>query len=157
MALITVTKSEIVGPCGRLQLKEGDHAARKLVLLILGECLGEHVTDAAEACGYTRARYYQVQQDFLRGGTDALRRHKPGRTCNTVRTPDVEREIVRHVVLDPDAAARVVAQRMKQQGTDVSQRSVERTITEYGLQKKRSTRTRAANPRPRFLSTSRKP
>lgn len=157
MATLKVTQSEIIGPRGRLPLKKNDHAARKLVLLVLAECLGEHVADATKACGYTRARYYQVQQDYLRGGTDALRRRKPGRTCNTVLTPDVKREIVRHVVLDPEATARVVAQRMNQQGTDVSQRSVERTITEYGLQKKRSTRTRATNPRPRFLSTSRRP
>jgi hypothetical protein len=30
----------------------------------------------------------------------------------------------------------VIAQKMKQSGHDVSQRSVERTINEYGLQKK---------------------
>ena len=157
MAILSVTESEIVGPRGRLPVKKDDHAARKLALLILAECLGEHVTVAAEACGYTRARYYQVQQDYLRGGTDALRKRKPGRTCNTVRTPDVEREIVRHVVLDPDAPARVVAQRMNQQEMGVSQRTVERTITKYGLQKKRATHTRATNPRPRFLSTSKSP
>jgi hypothetical protein len=93
----------------------------------------------------------------LQGGTDALRRRKPGRTCNTVLTPDVEREIVRHVVLDPDAAARVVAQRMKQQGTDVSQRSVERTTAKFGLQKKRSTRTRATSQRPKLPYTPAKP
>ena len=157
MAVLRVTQSEIIGPRGKLPLKENDHAARKLVLLVLAECLGEHVADAAKACGYTRARYYQVQQAYLRGGTDALRRRKPGRTCNTVRTPDVEREIVRHVVLDPDATARVVAPRMKQQGTNVSQRSVERTTAKCGLQKKRSTHTRATSPRSRFLSTPARP
>ena len=157
MATLKVTQSEIIGPRGRLPLKKNDHAARKLVLLVLAECLGEHVADAAKACGYTRARYYQVQQDYLRGGTDALRRRKPGRTCNTVLTPDVEREIVRHVVLDPEATTRVVAQRMNQQGTDVSQRSVQRTTAKYGLQKKRSTHTRATSPRPRFPSTPARP
>ena len=157
MALVTVTESEIVGPRGRLPLKENDHAARKLVLLVLAECLGEHVADAAEACGYTRARYYQVYRDYLQGGTDALRRRKPGRTCNTVRTPDVEREIMRHVVLDPDAPARVIAQRMNQQGTDVSRRSVERTIAKCGLQEESSMHTRATSPRPRSLSTPARP
>jgi hypothetical protein len=154
MAVLSVTPKEIVGPRGRLPLKDGDHAARKLVLLVLAECLGAPVVDAAAACGYTRARYYQVHQDYLLGGTDALRRRKPGRTCNTVLTPDVEREIVRHVVLDPEATGRVVAQRMNQQGTTVSRRSVERTITKYGLQKKRSTRTRARSRKPRCPSTS---
>jgi len=147
MTVLSVTQTEIVGPRGRLPLRKDDHAARKLVLLVLAECMGEPVVDAAGACGYTRARYYQVHQDYLQGGTDALRRRKPGRTCNTVLTPNVEREIVRHVVLDPDAAARVVAQRMNQQGIAVSQRSVARTITRYGLQKKRAARTRARSRR----------
>jgi transposase len=157
MATLKVTQSQIIGPHGTLPLKANDHAARKLVLLVLAECLGEHVSDAATACGYTRARYYQVRQDYLRGGTDALRKRKPGRTRNTVLTPNVEREIVRHVVLDSDATARVVAQRMNQQGTEVSRRSVERTITKFGLQKNRYTPIRATNPKSRFLSTSARP
>lgn len=136
MAILTVTKTEIIGAHGRLPLNAGDHAARKLVLLIMTTCLGDPVVDAVAACGYTRARFYQVRRDYLRGGTDALRRRKPGRTHNTVLTPDVEREVIRHLVLDADATPRVVTQRMAQQGTPVSQRSVERIVTNFRLQKK---------------------
>jgi hypothetical protein len=53
-----------------------------------------------------------------------------------VRTPNVVTQIIRHRFLDPDAGAEVIAQKMRQTGVGVSRRSVERTITEYGLQKK---------------------
>jgi len=156
MAILKVTPTEIIGAHGRLPLSAGDHAARKLALLIMTTCLGDAVVDAVAACGYTRARYYQVRRDYLRGGSDALRRRKPGRTHNTILTPAVEREVVRHLVLDPDATPRVVTQRMRQQGTQVSQRSVERTVTNCGLQKKRSPRIRARTLRATLPSTSAK-
>jgi arginine repressor len=45
-------------------------------------------------------------------------------------------QIIRHRFLDPEASSDVIAQKLRQTGIKVSQRTVERTITEYGLQKK---------------------
>lgn len=45
-------------------------------------------------------------------------------------------QIIRLRFLDPKASAEVIAQKLRQTGVKVSVRSVERTITEYGLQKK---------------------
>lgn len=52
------------------------------------------------------------------------------------RTPDVNREIVRHRFLDPDASAEVIAQKIRQTGLDISTRSVTRVLDDFGLQKK---------------------
>ena len=69
----------------------------------------------------------------------ALMSKKKGPKTNYVRTENVVSQVIRHRFLDPDANAAVIAQKMKQTGIKVSQRSVERIIAEHGLQKKSST------------------
>ena len=44
--------------------------------------------------------------------------------------------MIRHRFLDPDASAEVVAQKLCQSGWEISIRSVQRVIEEFGLQKK---------------------
>ena len=61
---------------------------------------------------------------------------KRGPDKQTVRTRETINQIIRLRFLDPLASADVIAQKLKQTGYKVSKRSVERTITEYGLQKK---------------------
>jgi hypothetical protein len=43
---------------------------------------------------------------------------------------------MRHRFLDPDATAEVIAQKIRQTGLQISTRSVERVIEDFGLQKK---------------------
>ncbi len=50
----------------------------------------------------------------------------------------INNQILRHRFLDPEATTAVITQKINQSGYIVSHRSVERTITEYGLQKKTS-------------------
>jgi len=45
-------------------------------------------------------------------------------------------QIIRLRFLDPDGSPSIIVQKLKQMRIDVSLRSVERTIQEYGLQKK---------------------
>ena len=52
------------------------------------------------------------------------------------RTGELVRQVIRHRFLDPDATAEVIAQKLRQSGLPISNRSVERVIAEYGLQKK---------------------
>jgi arginine repressor len=73
---------------------------------------------------------------FIKDGSRGLIPKKTGPKKNYVRTDSVVAQIIRHRFLDPDAKAEVIAQKLKQTGVRVSQRTVERTITEYGLQKK---------------------
>ncbi len=136
MTTLQMNTDALTGPHGALPIDAQDAVSRKLVMLVLHECLGVPVVTVARDCGYSRIRYYQTKRAYLAHGSAGLRKRKPGRTGNTVMTPPVEREVVRHVLLDPEASVAVLAQRMRQQGVRTSQRSVARTIARYGLQKK---------------------
>ena len=52
------------------------------------------------------------------------------------RNEEVVCQVIRHRFLDPDATVEVIAQKLKQCGFQISIRSVERIIEQYGLQKK---------------------
>jgi transposase len=126
----------IVGPAGELLVPPGDEITPRLLMLIEGQCLGLGALAAAAKYGITRQRYYQVFKKFQDGGAAALPMQKRGPKANSVRTDEVERQVIRHRFLDPDASADIIAQKLRQAGFAVSTRSVERVIEKYGLQKK---------------------
>ena len=126
----------IVGPTGELLVPAGDEITPRLIMLLEGECEGLGASEAARKHGLTRQRYYQVLKRFEEGGALALQTQKRGPKTNYVRTDEVERQVIRHRFLDPDASADVIAQKLRQAGFAVSTRSVERVIEKYGLQKK---------------------
>lgn len=126
----------IQGPAGSLPVKFEDKLSRQLAMLFESKCLGLGPTKAAQKYGYSRQRFFQILNAFIKGGSQALIPKKTGPKTNYVRTENVVTQIIRHRFLDPDANAEVIAQKLKQTGIKVSQRTVERTITEYGLQKK---------------------
>jgi hypothetical protein len=98
--------------------------------------MGLGPTRAAEKHGYTKQRFFQVLHDYIEGGIEALKDKKKGPQRKYVRTEVIENQIIRYRFLDPDANSKVIAQKLRQIGYNVSQRSIERTITEKGLQKK---------------------
>ncbi|MDP3433046.1 MAG: hypothetical protein Q8T04_08805 [Bacteroidota bacterium] len=113
-----------------------DSLSMKLSMLIEGHCtIG--VQEAIKKYGYTEQRYYQLLLKYQEGGAQALIDNKPGSDKQPVRTKDIVNQIIRLRFLDPFSSAGVIAQKLNQIGHKVSKRSVERTITEYGLQKKR--------------------
>lgn len=124
------------GSHGVLPIQGDDKVARKLAMIFEVRCMGVPVMEAARRYGYTIPRYYQVHTSYMTEGTEGLVDKKPGPKGNSIRTAEVVNQIIRHRFLDPDASPAVITQRLKQTGYSVSQRSVERTITEYGLQKK---------------------
>ncbi len=112
-----------------------DKLAAKMAMLIEGQCtIG--VAGAIKKYGYTEQRYYQLLKLYNKGGAEALADKKRGTDKKKVRTKDVENQIIRMRFLDPIASTDVLTQKLSQLGYNVSKRSVERTITEYGLQKK---------------------
>jgi transposase len=127
---------QIEGPSGSLPVKSTDKVSRRLAMLIEGKCLGLGPTKAAKKYGYSKQRFFQVLKAFLKDGSRALVPKKTGPRNNYVRTENVVTQIIRHRFLDPEASSDVIAQKLRQTGIKVSQRTVERTITEYGLQKK---------------------
>ena len=58
----------LVGQAGTLAVAANDEMARKLAMLIEGECEGLGPVKAAEKFGYTRQRYHQIRCDFLQAG-----------------------------------------------------------------------------------------
>lgn len=113
-----------------------DSLSMKLSMLIEGHCtIG--VYEALKKYGYTEQRYYQLLVKYQEGGAQALIDNKPGSDKQPVRTKDIVNQIIRLRFLDPFSSAGVIAQKLNQIGHKVSKRSVERTITQYGLQKKR--------------------
>lgn len=127
------------GPTGSLTISAADEVARKFAMLIEGKCLGLGPTKAAEKYGYTKQRFFQLLDGFEQSGSVALLSKQKGPKANYVRTANTVSQVIRHRFLDPDANAAVIAQKMKQTGIKISQRSVERVIAEQGLQKKSST------------------
>ena len=121
---------------GSLKISADDEVARKLAMLFEGKCTDLGPSKAAEKYGYTKQRFFQLFDAFQKEGSTALMSKKKGPQKNYVRTENVVSQVIRHRFLDPDANAAVIAQKMKQTGIKISQRSVERIIAENGLQKK---------------------
>lgn len=118
-----------------LAIDTDDKAAVKFAMLFEGLCtLG--VKEAIKKYGYTEQRFYQLLGEFEKKGSSALSDKKRGPNSQSVRTKDVKNQIIRLRFLDPFASAGVITQKLNQMGYNVSTRSVERTITEFGLQKK---------------------
>ena len=126
----------IVGPVGELIIPSNDEITPRLMMLLEGECEGLGAAEAAGKHGVTRQRYYQVLKLFQEKGALALQTQKRGPKTNYVRTDEVERQVIRHRFLDPDATVDIIAQKLRQAGFPISTRSVERVIEKYGLQKK---------------------
>jgi transposase len=131
-----LAERRITGPAGDLLVPDGDEAAARMLMLIEGQCEGLGPMLAARKYGVSRQRYYQVQKKFQENGLLALVNQKRGPKTNSVRTDEVERQVIRQRFLDPDASADVIAQKLRQAGFDLSRRSVERVIEAYSLQTK---------------------
>jgi len=117
-------------------IDENDSLAKKMAMLIEGHStIG--VKSAIQKYGYTEQRYYQLLKLYQERGAQGLIDKKSGSSKQPVRTKEVVNQIIRLRFLDPFTSAEVISQKLKQIGYNVSIRSVERTITEYGLQKKR--------------------
>lgn len=129
-------KFSFTGNKGALPIKNDDEISKKLAMLYDVKCKGEKVTDVVKKYGYTRQRYYQILKDYQREGALGLKNKKRGPKENSKRKQNVISQIIRYRFLDPEISAEVITQKLKQTGLEISHRSVERTITEYGLQKK---------------------
>ena len=136
MAVLDFERHALVGKSGAIRVLEGDEITRKLSMLIEGECEGLGPKQAAEKYGYSKQRYFQLRKAFLEQGALALQSEKRGPKTNYRRTAEVVRQVIRHRFLDPDASPEVIAQKLRQTEWQISTRSVQRVIEEYGLQKK---------------------
>jgi hypothetical protein len=126
----------LVGPAGTLPVSATDPLARRFLMLVEGECLEDDIVNIARKYGFCRQRYYQILEDYKNGGLLALEPRKTGPKTNYRRTDQAVRQVLRYIFLDPDASAEVIAQKLRQTHFQISLRSVQRVIADYGLQKK---------------------
>jgi transposase len=126
----------IIGPTGELPVLTDDVVVARLAMLIEGQCEGLGAAKAADKLGLSKQRYFQLLKLYCEHGSAGLQAHKPGPKHNYVRTDEVERQVIRHRFLDPDASVDIIAQKLRQAGFAISTRSVDRVIEKYGLQKK---------------------
>jgi hypothetical protein len=136
MAEFDEERQALVGAGGLLSVREGDEITRKLSMLIEGECEGLGPIRAAQKFGFSKQRYFQLRSAFAAAGAQALQGQKRGPKTRYRRTAEVVRQVIRHRFLDPEASAEVIAQKLCQSGWEISIRSVQRVIEEFGLQKK---------------------
>ena len=129
-------RQALVGQAGSLPVREDDEITRKLAMLIEGECEGLGPLKAAEKFGFSKQRYFQLRKAFGEYGAQSLKSKPRGPKTNYRRTGELVRQVIRLRFLDPDASADVIGQKLRQVGLEISTRSVERVIAEYGLQKK---------------------
>jgi hypothetical protein len=123
------------GASGSLLVPDQDDLSRRLAMLIEGQCeLGPSV--AAQKYGFTRQRYFQILNAYAHEGAQGLLLHNPGPKSDYRRTEQIVRLVIRSRFLDSEASAAVIAQKLRQQDHVISQRSIERIIGDYGLQKK---------------------
>ena len=124
---------------GRANLKitSDDPVAWKLSMLIEASANpSSKIEEISKKYGYTREHFYVIKKAFEENGSIGLLDKPKGPKSDYKRTEQIKKTIIKHRFLDPEASCEVIAQKMQQEGNHISQRSVERTINEYGLQKK---------------------
>jgi hypothetical protein len=136
MTQFDVKRNVLTGPYGELEVRQDDEILHKFLMLQEGECEGLGPLQAAEKFGFSKQRYFQLRTAFTKQGTQALQSQKRGPRTHYRRTAELERQVIRHRFLDPNASPQVIAQKLIQDGWKISIRSVERVLAEYGLQKK---------------------
>ncbi|RKX71189.1 hypothetical protein DRP43_02675 [candidate division TA06 bacterium] len=133
-------KDEVIleGPKGTFIIKTDDYLSRNIAMLVENECLGTTVTKISKKYNITRSRFYQIKNAYKKDGEEGITEKKRGPKGNSIRTETIINQIIRYKFLDPNTTSEVITQKLRQTGYNISIRSVERTITEYGLQKKTS-------------------
>jgi len=136
MAQFDLKHHALVGTGGLLSVRADDEITRKLAMLIEGECEGLGPLQAAKKFGFSKQRYFQLRATFAELGAQALQSQRRGPKTHYRRTAEIVRQVIRHRFLDPEASAEVITQKLLQTGWEISIRSVQRVIEEFGLQKK---------------------
>jgi transposase len=123
----------IRGPGGELSLRRDDEAGSDLLMLIDGETSGRPLDEVLIEFGRSRSTYYEKLRRFREEGVEGLLSRPPGPRTAWRRPLEVVRFIVRARLRDPSRGAALIAGDLLRQGHAVSVRSVERTLSQFGL------------------------
>ncbi|WP_242343220.1 helix-turn-helix domain-containing protein [Anaeromyxobacter terrae] len=133
----------IRGPGGILSLPASDAASLDLLMLIEGETSGAPLEDVLARFGRSRSAYYEKLRRFRESGLEGLIARPPGPRGAWRRPLEVVRHIVRARLRDPERSAAAIADELAALGHEVSVRSVERTLTQFGLTRRPGAAARA--------------
>jgi transposase len=138
---VSQPKTVIRGPGGTLPLREEDDAARDLYMLIEGETSGRTLDEVLTTFGRSRSTYFEKLRRFRESGLEGLIARPPGPRNAWRRPLEVVRHIVRARLRDPARGAPDIAAELERLGHTVSVRTVERTLTQFGLTRERGPAT----------------
>ncbi len=124
---------EIRGPGGVLHVRPDDEAAQDLLMLIEGETSGRALDEVLQQHGRSRSTYYEKLRRFREAGVEGLLARPPGPRSPWRRPLEVLRFIVTTRLRHPERSAPQIAEDLAQAGHAVSVRSVERTLSQFGL------------------------
>lgn len=133
---------EIKGPGGILPIRPEDDATIDLVMLIEGETSGRQLDEVLRQFGRSRSTYYEKLRRFRDAGLEGLLSRPPGPRSPWRRPMEVIRHIVTTRLRHPQRSAAAIADELSRMGHTVSIRSVERTLSQFGLTRSAS-RTQA--------------
>lgn len=124
---------EIRGPGGVLPLGPHDEAVVDLVMLIEGETSGRPLETVLQQYARSRSTYYEKLRRFRTEGLAGLLERPPGPRSAWRRPLEVVRFIVTTRLRNPERSAAEIAGELDRMGHVLSVRSVERTLTQFGL------------------------
>jgi transposase len=116
-----------------LPLRRDDEASVDLLMLIDGETSGRPLDEVLLEFGRSRSTYYEKLRRFREEGVAGLLVRPSGPRTAWRRPLQVVRFIVRARLSDPSRGATLIAGDLLCQGHAVSVRSVERTLSQFGL------------------------
>lgn len=121
------------GQAGELPLRPDDRAAHDLAMLIEGETSGRPLEEVLAKWGRSRSTYYEKLQKFREEGLQGLLPGRPGPRGPWRRTLEVVQRIVRARLEDALRPSSSIAAELRAAGHNVSVRSIERTLQQFGL------------------------
>ena len=128
-----VSHENITGPGGALRVRPEDGAAIDLAMLIEGETSGRPLDEVLARYGRSRSTYYEKLRRFQEQGLEGLLARPPGPRSPWRRPLEILRFVVSRRLRCPDHSAAEIAAELERMGHRISVRSVERTLSQFGL------------------------
>jgi transposase len=125
--------TQIKGPGGVLHLRGEDDVTLDLLMLVDGETSGRALEDVLRQYGRSRSTYFEKLRRFRQEGVEGLLARPPGPRSAWRRPLEVVRHIVTTRLRHPERGAAAIAEELARLGHVVSVRSVERTLSQFGL------------------------
>ena len=103
-----------------MSIEPTDPVAWKLLMLYeAASSKADKIVSIAKKYGYTREHFYVIKKKFEESGSEGLRDKPKGPKRNYKRTKELEKQIIRHRFLDPEASCELITQKLQQAGHNI--------------------------------------